>query len=89
MIKSRRMRWARHVAQMGEKRKAYRLLVEKPQGERPLERPRCRPVDNFKMDLGEIGHGGMDLIGLAKDRNRWRALVIAVTFGFHKMMGKC
>jgi hypothetical protein len=50
MIKSRRMRWAGHVAQMGEKRKAYRLLVEKPQRKKPLGRPRCRLVDNIKMD---------------------------------------
>jgi hypothetical protein len=56
MIKSRRMRWAR----MGEKRKAYRILVGKPGGKRPLERPRRRLVDNIKMDLREIGWDGMD-----------------------------
>jgi hypothetical protein len=54
-IKSRRMRWVVHVARMGEKRNAYRLLVEKPQGKRPLGRPRCRWVDNIKRDLGEVG----------------------------------
>jgi hypothetical protein len=55
MIKSRRMRWAGHVARMGEKRNAYRVLVGKSEGKSPLERPRCRWVDNIKMDLREIG----------------------------------
>jgi hypothetical protein len=55
IIKSRRMRWAGHVARMGEKRNAYRLLVGKPEGKRPLGRPRRRWVDNIKMDLGEVG----------------------------------
>jgi hypothetical protein len=54
-IKSRRMRWARHVARMGEKRNAYRILVGKPDGRRPLGKPRRRWVDNNKMDLKEIG----------------------------------
>jgi hypothetical protein len=54
MMKSRRMRWAGHVAQMGEKRNAYRILVGNPEGRRPLGRPRCRWVDNIKMDLREI-----------------------------------
>jgi hypothetical protein len=76
--KSRRMRLAGHVARMGEKRNAYRLLVGKPEGKRPLERPRHRWVDNVKMDLLEIGWGGVDWIGLAEDRNKWRALVNAV-----------
>jgi hypothetical protein len=58
----------------GEKRNTYRLLVGKPQGKRPLERPRCRWVDNIRMDLEEVGWGDVDWIGLAKDRNRWRAL---------------
>jgi hypothetical protein len=59
MIKSRRMRWAGHVARMGEKRKAYRTLVGGPEGKRPLGRPRRRWVDNIKLDLREIGLGGM------------------------------
>jgi hypothetical protein len=60
MIKSRRMRWAGHVARMGETRNEYRILVEKPEGKRPLKRPRRRWVDNIKMDVREIGWGGMD-----------------------------
>jgi hypothetical protein len=68
------MRWAGHVARMGEKRIEYRLLV----GKRPLWRPRCRRVDNIKMDFGEVGWGDVDWIGLAQDRNRWRALVNSV-----------
>jgi hypothetical protein len=60
MIKSRRMRCIGHVARMGEKRNAYRILVRKPEGKRPLGRPRCRWVDNIKMDLREIGWDGMD-----------------------------
>jgi hypothetical protein len=75
IIKLRRMRWAGHVAQMVEKRNSYRLLVAKPEGKRPLGRPRCRWVDNIRMDLGEAGWGDVDQIGLAQDRNRWRALV--------------
>jgi hypothetical protein len=74
IIKSRRMRWAGHVARMGEKRNAYRLLVRKPEGKRPLGRPKHRCVDNIRMDVGEVGWGD-DWIGLAMDRNRWRALV--------------
>jgi hypothetical protein len=75
IIKSRRMRWAGHVARIREKRNAYRLLVGKPEGKRPLGRPRRRWVDNIRMDLGEVGWGYVDWIGLAQDRNRWRALV--------------
>jgi hypothetical protein len=75
IIKSRRMRWAGHVARMGEKRNVYRLLVGKPEGNRPLGRPRRRWVDNIKIDLLEIGWGSVDWIGLAQDRDRWRALV--------------
>jgi hypothetical protein len=75
IIKSRKMRWAGHVARMGEKRNPYRLLVGKPEGKRPLGRPRRRWVDNIRMDLGEVGLGDVDWIGLADDRNRWRALV--------------
>jgi hypothetical protein len=74
IIKSRRMRWAGHVARMEEKRNACRLLV----GKRPLGRPRRTWVDNIMMDLGEVGWGDVDWIGLAKDRNRWRAFVNSV-----------
>jgi hypothetical protein len=62
----------------GEKRNAYRLLVGNPEEKRPLGRPRRRWVDNIRMDLGEAGRGDVDWIGLAKDRNRWRALVNSV-----------
>jgi hypothetical protein len=78
IIKSRRVRWAGHVARMGEKRNAYRLLVGKPEGRRPLGRRRRRWVDNVRMDLGEVGWGDVDWIGLAQDRNRWRAVVNSV-----------
>ena len=78
VIKLRRMRWARHVARMGEERGAYRVLVGKPEGKRPLGRPRCRWVDNIRMDLQEVGCGYVDWIGLAQDRDRWRTLVSAV-----------
>jgi hypothetical protein len=63
---------------MGEKRNAYRLLVRKPEEKRPLGRPRLRWVDKIRMDLGEVGWGDVDWIGLAQDRNRWRALVNSV-----------
>jgi hypothetical protein len=76
--KPRRMRWAGHIARMGEKMNAYRLLVGKPQRKRPLGRPRLRWVDNIRMDLGEVGWGNVDWIGLAQDRNRWRALVNSI-----------
>jgi hypothetical protein len=78
IIKSKRMRWAGHVARIGEKRNAYRLLVGKPEGKRPLGRPRRRWMDNIRMDLGEVGWGDVDWIGRAQDRNRWRALVNSV-----------
>jgi hypothetical protein len=79
IIKLRRMGWAGHVELMGEKRNAYRLLVGKPlEGKRPLERPRRRWVDNIRMGLGEVGWSDVDWIGLAKDRNKWRALVNSV-----------
>jgi hypothetical protein len=78
IVKSRRMRWTGHVARMGEKRNAYRLLVRKPEGKRPIGRPRRRWVDNIRMDLGEVGWGDVDWIFLAKDRNRWRALANSV-----------
>jgi hypothetical protein len=70
IMKSRRMRWAGHVARMGEKENAYRLLVGKPEGKRSLRRPRRRWVDNIKMDILEIGWGGLDWIGLAQDRDK-------------------
>jgi hypothetical protein len=63
---------------MGENRNAYRLLVGKPEGKRQLRRPRRRWVDNIRMNLGEVGSGDVDRIGLAKDMNRWRAVVNSV-----------
>jgi hypothetical protein len=78
IIKSRRMRWAGHVARMGAKRNVYRLLVGKPEGKRPLGRPRRRWIDNIKMDLLEIGLSVVDSIGLTQDGYRWRALVNSV-----------
>ena len=77
VIKTRRMRWVGHVARMGEEREAYRVLVGKPEGKRPLGRPRRRWVDNIRMDLHEVGCGYVDWIGLAQDRDRWRTLVSA------------
>ena len=78
VIKSRRMRWNGHVARMGEERGVYRVLVGKPEGRRPLGRPRSRWVDNIKMDLQEVGCGYMDWIGLAQDKDVWRTIVSAV-----------
>jgi len=78
VIKSRRMRWAGHVARMGEERGAYRVLMGKPEGKKPLGRPRHRWVDNIRMDLLVVGYGYMDWIGLAQDRDGWRRLVSAV-----------
>ena len=78
VIKSRRMRWAGHVARMSKERGAYRVLVGKPEGKKPLGRPRRRWVDNIRMDLQEVGCGCVDWIGLAQDRDRWRTLVSAV-----------
>jgi hypothetical protein len=78
VMKSRRLRWAGHVARMGERKGAYRALVGKPEGRRPLGRPRRRWEDNIKMDLREVWCGGADLIDLAQDRDRWRAVVNTV-----------
>jgi hypothetical protein len=78
IIKSRKMRWAGNVARMREKRNVYMLLVEKPKGKRQLGRPRRRWMDNIRLDLGEVGWGGVDWIGLAQDRNRWTALLNSV-----------
>ena len=72
------MRWAGHVARMGEERGAYRVLVGKLEGNRPLGRPRHRWVDNIRMHIQEVGCGYMDWIGLAQDRDRWQTLVSAV-----------
>ena len=78
VIKLRRMRWAGHVARMGEERGVYRVLVGKPERRRPLGRPKRRQVDNIRMDLQELGCVYMDWIGLVQDRDRWRTLVSAV-----------
>ena len=78
VIKSRRMRWAGHVARTGEERGVYRVLVGKPEGKRPMGRPRHRWVDNIRTDLQEVGCVYMDWIGLAQDRDGWRRLVSAV-----------
>jgi len=73
------MRWTRHVARMGERGGIYRVLVGKPEGKRSLGRPKRRWEDNIKMDLQEVGCGSMDWIELTQERDRWRALVNAVT----------
>jgi hypothetical protein len=78
MIKSMRMRWTGHVARMGERRNAYRVLVGKPEGKRLLGKPGLRWEDNIKMDLREIGWGGIDWINLDQDRDQWRAPVNTV-----------
>jgi hypothetical protein len=75
VIKSRRMRWAGHVARMGERIVVYRVFVGKSERKRPLGRPRLRWEDNIKMNLQEVECGGMDWIELAQDTDRWRALV--------------
>jgi hypothetical protein len=77
VIISRRKRWAGHVARMEEERGVYRVLVGKPEEKSPLGRPRHRWENNIKIDLQEVGYGGMDWIGLAQDRDSWRALVNA------------
>jgi hypothetical protein len=78
VIKARRMRWAGHVARMGEGVGAYRILVGRPEGRRPFGRPRCRWEDNIKMDLQEVGWEGVNWIDMGQVRDRWRALVNAV-----------
>jgi len=78
VIKTRRIRWAGHVARMGERRGVYRVLVGKHEGKRSLGRPRSRWENNIKTDLLEVGCSGMDWIELVQDRDRWRALVNAV-----------
>ena len=75
VVKSRQMRWAGHVACMGEDRGVHRVLVGKLERKRPLGRPRRRWVDNVKMDLQEVGGGRGDWMELGQDRDRWRALV--------------
>jgi hypothetical protein len=77
-IKSRRIRWAGHVARMGEERKVYGVLMRKPEGKKPLGRPRRRWEDRIKMDLRENGCGSVDWIQLAQNRDRWRAVVNTV-----------
>jgi hypothetical protein len=78
VIKSRRMRLEGHVARMGDSKGVFRVSVGKPEGKRPLGRHKPRWEDNFKMDLQEVGCGGMDWIDLAQDKDRWRAVVNAV-----------
>jgi hypothetical protein len=78
VVKSRRIRWAGHVALMRQGRGVYRVLVGKPEGKRPLGRPRRRLGDNIKMDLQEVGGGCRDWMELIQDRDRWRALVSTV-----------
>jgi hypothetical protein len=78
IIKSRRMRWAGHVAPMKEKKNAYRILVGKAEGKIPLGRPRRRRVDNIKMDHREMGRDGVDWIDMAQNRDQWMALVNTV-----------
>ena len=78
VVKSRRMRWAWYVVIMGEGRGVHRVLVGKPEGKRPLGRPRRRWEDSIKMDFQEVGGGCGDWMELAQNRERWRALVSAV-----------
>jgi len=78
VVKSRRMRWAGHVARMGEEMVVYRVLVGKPEGKRPMGRPRRRWVVNIRMDLQELGCVYINWIGLAQDRDRWRTFVNTV-----------
>jgi hypothetical protein len=94
MIKSRRIRWAEHVAIMGEKRKACRILVGKPEGKRQLVRRRCMWVDNIKISLRVIGWGDIDWIDLAQDIDKWRVSVntlmkFRVPQNFGKFLSGC
>jgi hypothetical protein len=87
MMRSRRMKLAGHVALTGEERNAHRIFVRKPEGKRPIGRPRCRWVDNIKMNHRDIGRGGMNWTDMAGDRDQCRSLVDTVlTFGFHKIL---
>ncbi|KAJ4437645.1 hypothetical protein ANN_17790 [Periplaneta americana] len=76
-IKSRRLRWAGHVARMGESRNAYSVLVGRPKGKRPLRRPRRRWEDNIKTDLSDVRYDDREWINLAQDKDQWRAYVRA------------
>ena len=78
VIKSRRMRWAGHVARIGEEKGLYSILLGKPEGRRSVGRPRRRWVDNIRMDFQELGCGYMDWIRLVQDRESWRTLVSAL-----------
>ena len=94
VIKARRIRWAGHVVRMGDRRGVYMVLVGKPEGKRPLGRPRRRWEDNIKMDLQEVGCGDMDWMVLAQDRDRWRALVnvvmkLRVPWNVGKFLSSC
>jgi hypothetical protein len=77
-IKLKRMRWAGHVACIGEERNVYRVLMGKPEGKRPFGRPTCRWADGIRMDLRETGWGNVDWIQLAQDRDQWQAFVNTV-----------
>ena len=81
VIKSRRLKWAGHVARMEEGRGVHKVLVGKPDGKRPLGRPRRRWEDNINMDIEEVGRGCGDRMELAQDRDRWRALVGSIKCG--------
>jgi hypothetical protein len=88
VIKSRRMRWAVHVARMGERRVVYRILVGKSKGKKPLGRNRLRWEDNIKMDLLKVGCGSKNWIDLAQDKDRWRVLVnVVMCLRVPKMLG--
>jgi hypothetical protein len=94
MIKSRRMIWTGHVARIGVNMNAYRILVGKAEGKRPLGRPRRRWVDNIEMDLRDIVWGGIDWIDVAQDRDQWRALVntvmnLRLPQNFGKFLSSC